>query len=347
MSRLRDRSRLLRQAHPGSRVGLDVAGLVLGGGCAVVAAVVAGRTGTDALPLVGLLSVAVATVAGAFAVGARTRRAFVAIGVAAWAAWILWRWRGTILTGPLNGPFGYRNAAGAFLSLGAVAALMAAASLRRWWWVVLGVATAIGLGTAAVAASAASMAPLALSPLALLALGGRRGARVAIAICGLAFVTVLASTVWLGVTRDPGSAPTGIAARIADAGLTQRRLDLWHDALTILRHHPDGIGLGRFHEVSPTALSDADAMYAHNQFLEQGAELGWAGLVLLTGLFAWGLLRLWMVPSADVVTALAAAAVAGLGIHASVDYVLRTPDVVVAVAALLGTGMVARARSQL
>jgi hypothetical protein len=263
----------------------------------------------------------------------------VPIAVAAGAAWVAWRWRGSLASGPLDGPFGYRNATGAFLAQGAIAALMAGASMRRRWPVAIGIGLGVGLGSLAAAASTAAVASLALAPLSLLAVRGAKGARAAIVICGVAFATVLTVTIWLGGLHDPGTVPTGAAALVAEAGVTERRLDLWHEALSLLREHPGGAGVGAFAVESPTARSDPDAMFAHHEFLERGAELGWTGFVLTIGLFVWALLRLFSVPHADVVTVLAAAAIAGLGIHASVDYVLRTPHVVVAAAAVLGTGI--------
>jgi hypothetical protein len=66
-------------------------------------------------------------------------------------------------------------------------------------------------------------------------------------------------------------------------------------------------------------------------------ELGWAGFFLTVLLFVWAFVRLWMHPEPDVYVALGAAAVAVLGIHASVDYILHFPAVPLVAAALLGT----------
>ena len=73
-------------------------------------------------------------------------------------------------------------------------------------------------------------------------------------------------------------------------------------------------------------------------------ELGVAGAVLTLLLFGWAFVRLWRVPRADGVTALGAAAVAVVGVHGCIDYVLHTPAVLLGAAALLGTALLPSAR---
>jgi len=51
--------------------------------------------------------------------------------------WFAYRWRLDQVVGPLDGPFGYRNASGAFLAVAACAWLTAGVALRRPWWVAL------------------------------------------------------------------------------------------------------------------------------------------------------------------------------------------------------------------
>jgi hypothetical protein len=87
-------------------------------------------------------------------------------------------------------------------------------------------------------------------------------------------------------------------------------------------------------------LEDRDTVYAHNEFLEQAAELGWADFVLVVLLLLWVFVRLAVVPEADAVTALAAVAFAGTSIHASLDYVWHFPSILLVAAALVGTGLV-------
>ena len=65
-------------------------------------------------------------------------------------------------------------------------------------------------------------------------------------------------------------------------------------------------------------------------------------LVLLAALFGWGFARLWAIRAPDVVTALSAASLAALAIHASVDYVMHFPAIPLMTAALVATGMTGR-----
>jgi O-antigen ligase len=126
--------------------------------------------------------------------------------------------------------------------------------------------------------------------------------------------------------------------RAVDATLTERRVALWHDAVVLMGDHPlSGVGPGRFELTSPTALADADTRQAHNEFLQQGAETGVLGFLLLTALFLWGFVRLMVKRRPDITTALAAASLAALGIHASVDYILHFPAIPAVAAALVGS----------
>jgi O-antigen ligase len=152
-------------------------------------------------------------------------------------------------------------------------------------------------------------------------------------------VVVVAAALFVGVliiTGVLGSVyRTGTDGRVADA-LSERRLELWHESVQILGDHPLGVGPGRYEDVSPTARRDADARWAHNEFLQQGVELGWIGLVLTALFFLWGFARLWVRPAPDVVTALGAASLAALGIHGCVDYIIHFPAVPLAAAVIVG-----------
>ncbi len=342
LSRWRDRAVVTTRVHEELRPGLDVAGLVLVGALALVALLVGLRTGTDAGSFVALLGAVAGVVVVSAVVGARTHRALVPAVVAVGATWFAWRWRLDLTTGPLGGPFGYRNASGAFLAAAAVAWLMTGGALRRWPAIVVTVAVALAPSAVAVrSAEAAAVVGLAFVALAI-ALVGPRASRVAIAAMAAVFVVSLSATVWLAATYDPTAGPTGVAERLVDAGLTERRLALWHDAWDATTAEPRGNGLGTFARVSPTARSDRDAFQAHHEFLERGAELGVLGLLLMVAVFGWAFVRLLAVPRPDAVTALGAAAVAVVGAHACVDYVLHTPAVVLVVAALFGTALVPR-----
>ena len=142
---------------------------------------------------------------------------------------------------------------------------------------------------------------------------------------------VFAATVVLGAGYRPHQDNVVVRA------LTERRIVLWHESLQIIAAHPGGIGPDRFSDVSRTARQDPDARWAHNEFLQQGVELGVAGLAILLLIVLWGFARLWVHPSPDMVVGLGAAALAALSIHACVDYVLHFPALPLTAAALVGT----------
>ena len=185
-------------------------------------------------------------------------------------------------------------------------------------------------------------AAVVLAWLALIGLIGPRASRVAIVLCGAALAGTLLATIALGVTYDPATGPTGVGAIAADAGLTERRLALWHDAWEAMWADPAGAGVGAFPLVSPTALADPDAVHAHNEFLERGAELGVAGLALTVLLFGWAFVRLGIVKPPDGVQRSRRPRWRWSACTACVDYVLHTPAVLLGAAALFGTGLVPR-----
>ena len=130
-----------------------------------------------------------------------------------------------ILAGPLKGPFGYRNANGAFLAIIAVSWLMAGVALRRVAFVVLATLPAAVLSVVAVR-NATGASAVVLAWVSLIGLVGSRVARVTIVLCGAVLAVVLVLTVALGVTYRPTTGATGLGAVVADTGLTERRLAL-------------------------------------------------------------------------------------------------------------------------
>lgn len=253
---------------------------------------------------------------------------------------------GVLSTAPLSGPFEYVNADGAFYVQAAMAGLMLASSARPWLLRVLGAA---GAGFFAVLpfmvhALAAAWLVLILSAIALgsSAVAGARGARVTVVVLGLAFVGTLGATILLGAQYRPSPEPNSLQ-RTALNVVEEDRLIFWHEAFSIMRDHPRiGVGPGRYQVVSPIARSDPDDRWAHNEFLQQGAEGGVIGLVLLALIFVWAFSRLWMVTVPDPVTALSAASLAALGIHASIDHVMHFPAIPIMAAGLVGIGMIDR-----
>jgi hypothetical protein len=70
--------------------------------------------------------------------------------------------------------------------------------------------------------------------------------------------------------------------------------------------------------------------------LQQAAEQGVPGALLMAGLASWGFLALAAARRPPPVAAVGAAAFSALVVHASVDYILHFPAVPLAAAALLG-----------
>ncbi|MGQ0669638.1 MAG: O-antigen ligase family protein, partial [Actinomycetota bacterium] len=231
---------------------------------------------------------------------------------------------------------GYANADGAFFAEASIAGLMLAAASRRTEARVLGGGAAAAFAAVPfVRGSLAAAALVVVLPIMGLVCIWLGGPRLGVAACAALFLLVLVGTVILGARYAPGR-PGGTLDRLVDATLSQRRVALWHDALVIMVEHPTGVGPGRFAVASPTARADVDARWAHNGFLQQGAEAGPVGFTLIVLLFLWAFARLWMSPAPDVVTVLGAAALAALGIHACIDYVLHFPAVPIVTAALVG-----------
>jgi O-antigen ligase len=317
-----------QSSRPSVEAKLDL----VGGGLVLITAAwwqLAPAEGSNALPLVGLLAAA----AGAYLVALVLARFFsplvpAALVVAGVVAAL-------VMSTESDGPLGYENANAILFALAGIAALMmwSAAPARASGILSLGVALVLGLIPLMVGAVAAAAVFVLGGAIAIVALLGR--SRGALATAGVVFALVLVSTIALGATYS------GNAGRLGSA-LSERRLELWHDALVIVGDHPlAGAGLDRFEELSPTARSDPDARWAHNEFLQVGAETGVPGLLLLTSLFVWGFARLAAEPGSPH-RAIAAAALAAVGIAASIDYVFHFAAVPITAAALLGTGVAYR-----
>jgi O-antigen ligase len=73
------------------------------------------------------------------------------------------------------------------------------------------------------------------------------------------------------------------------------RLDFWRDSLVIVKEHPLGTGLGTFKQVFPvynvSSISEKEAIYAHNDYLQLLVEAGWIGFLALVGGFAIFMVR--------------------------------------------------------
>jgi O-antigen ligase len=334
-----------RLGSEGSRRGrraiiADVIGLTLGIG-SLGWMVYTSRALVVPRSVVGLMAGCVVLLAVSRLVGAMAGW-FVPMGLVVVAATIVAIHPGAFDAQPDGGPFNYSNASAAFFVQAAAGALI----LVELWrplltrMITLGSATIFSLVPFLTGTHAGMIAIGGL--VAVMAVRSTRAARVAIVLSASAFIFTLCAAGILAARYDGGSR-TGILERIVErTPLHEHRVELWHEALGIMLDHPlSGVGPGRFAEVSELAQEDVDSRYARNEFMQFGAETGVVGLVLLVLLFLWGFLRLLLSPRPNRVTAIAAVALAALGMHASVDYVLHFPAVALATAALVGTGIAA------
>jgi O-antigen ligase len=311
-------------------------GLVLLGAVISWSYVVPTWPGFSAGPFTALL---LATSA-AFVVGrlaAAIRRSLVPAAVVAGSVLLAGTTPDVLSGASLGGPLGYANANGAFFVQASVAGLMLTAASRTTLVKAVGLVTAIALGVVPFAAkSLTSAILLILLPVFALTIRALAGARVAIAACAAIFIGVFAASIILGSTYASGVRASRLD-RLVDATLDERRVALWHEAIVMMRDRPVvGVGLGGFQALSPTARSDRDARWAHNSFIQHGAETGLIGLVLLTLLVLWGFSSLSAFTRPDILSVLGAVGLSALAIHACVDYVLHFPLVPVTAAALVG-----------
>jgi O-antigen ligase len=173
------------------------------------------------------------------------------------------------------------------------------------------------------------------------------GAGVALAVAGiLAGISVLrqeATIAALGglVATWLGLGATGALATGTDAGRLGEhqalRTALWARALDLAREAPwRGTGPATYshhHAVS----TDADLRWAHHEYLQQAAETGWVGLVLVLLLVAWLFAYLWWGRRRGLARTVAgASAVTVVALHATVDHVLHTAVVPLTLAVLVG-----------
>ncbi|MCD0483738.1 O-antigen ligase family protein [Streptacidiphilus sp. ASG 303] len=313
--------------------GPDAAGAAVLAACAVWT--LAAAHGRDAARpegvLLALLAVAAGygagRVAGALLPAAAPAAAAVAAGLAVAAV------PGGLSGGALAPPLHYGNADAALLCLGAGAACCAAWSARRppvrvglllLAGVLAGLTAAVGSAAGSAAAAGTVLVSCAAARL------RRRGPLLAV----LALCAVLAGVGTVALAR--GAVPQPLRAHLV-AGLSERRVALWDDALAQVRLHPlRGVGPGRFGEVSPAARADRDTAKAHSAPLQQAAEQGLPGLALLVCAFAWALWTLLRSPRPTAVALSAAAALTGLAVQACVDWVLSFAAVSAGAGLLLG-----------
>ena len=173
------------------------------------------------------------------------------------------------------------------------------------------------------------------------------GARAGVLVCGSVFVGALLVTQLIGATRI--GTGDGFIDRTIQATLSVDRVLLWHEAIDITAREPiTGVGPGNFSSSSAIARADRDLRWAHHEFLQSAAETGIPGYVFVVAVFAWAFATLW-VAADGALTAIAAAGLAIVGVHATMDYILHFPAVALAIAIVVGTeigGASARGRAR-
>jgi O-antigen ligase len=324
------------------------AGLVDAAGAAAAALLIFGgyvsasRSGGDPDQLALLTIGVVATVVVARAISSASRAVVPVLAVVAATAVALSSRDDLFSSWALSGPFGYDNAKSGFFGLAALGGLALAVVAKRASVRTLGWIAAVAFAAVPIAGGTIAVASLLPAAAVGVAIKKERTIRIFVWGCALVAACTVLATFVLGGSRA-GSDPLD---RFAARSLSERRLVLWHEAVVIMRDHPLwGVGPGRFQSVSPTARSDRDSRWAHNEFLQTGAETGIPGLVGLVGVFAWAFARASAAAKPTRRTVLAALAVAFLGVQASVDYVLHFPAIPLLAAALVG-GLIEPASEQ-
>ncbi|MBF9069992.1 O-antigen ligase family protein [Streptacidiphilus fuscans] len=309
----------------------DVVGVLLLAACACWA--VYSSSGRDAQPegtLLGLLAIAAGYATG------RIAGAVLPVGAplaAAGAAAALAPWTGAHLHDD--------DALAALLSLAVGAACCAgyaaqAHGMRR---------IARGCGALAVLLVAESLTtdsmlgPIACGGTLVVAVAVHRARRrvPALTLLSLCVLLTLGATVLLA--QHSGATVTGPSPR-AYGPVTQvssQRLALWRDAVREFDQQPlRGVGPGRFTDVSPTALESTEPTGASSSALQTAAEQGLPGVLLLGAAFGWTLWTLARSPRPTAAVLSTAAAMAALGVQATVASVLSVAWVVVGGGLLLG-----------
>lgn len=250
---------------------------------------------------------------------------------------------GTLSNLSARGFLGYTNAKAAFFVQAAFAAGIIVAARRTPLVAALFLpAVALFYAVPVHARSlGAFVASTLLVPGLFVALAGR-GRRAAVALAAVVALGAIATSVLLAreFADDRDSARE---SRLADR-LDRGRVEVWVDAYRMLREHPGlGVGPAAFGDQSATASRERDLRWAHNEFLQLGAETGIIGLVLLIALHGWAFWKLWNAGTAA--AAVAALGLSALVIQACADYLYHFPLLPATAAALVGSTSTANGAS--
>ncbi|AVH61619.1 O-antigen ligase family protein [Streptomyces dengpaensis] len=157
----------------------------------------------------------------------------------------------------------------------------------------------------------------------------------ALGLGGLALAAALVTGTTWAIAEDV--LPDGLSVSL-EGHLTQHRVLLWHDALSMARQEPElGVGPGRYGELSPTVTQSlVPDGKPHSASLQQAAEQGVIGVALLAAVFCWVLYALWRTPRATPIALTAGAALTALAAIASIGNALSFTTVTAGAGLLAG-----------
>ncbi|MFR9796917.1 O-antigen ligase family protein [Streptomyces sp. MS06] len=311
----------------------DAAGLVVLGACAAWSVITAAvHDGRPEGVLLAVLAVAAGHATGRIfgallPVAAPCAAALAGLGLVLWVP--------DLVPGPQPlGPLGHAGATAAVLTLSTGAACCAA-----WAAAAPALRLALRLLATGITVAAGALAPApAVAACAAVLLASLAAGRVRHRGPGLAALTMTAALVAGLVWAAAADAlPTGLTSAL-DGGLTDHRLALWRDALHQARQESGtGVGPARFEDFSPTAaqtlLSDGKP---HSAPLQQAAEQGAVGALLLAAAFCWVLYALWRTPRTTPVALTAGTALTAVAAVAAVGNALSFTAVSVGAGLLAG-----------
>ncbi|MCX4774572.1 O-antigen ligase family protein [Streptomyces sp. NBC_01260] len=320
---------------PAGGTASDAAGAVILAACAIWSLIsAAGRETRPEGVLLALLAVAAGFACGRICgtllpVAAATVAALAALVMA-----LLWRDGVPGATATMDTAPGHTGAGAGLLVLAAGAACCAAAAARRdslrftLRLLALGAACA-SLALGSVAGCAAALGVL------LCSLASARMRRRLPALAGLALATGLVVGVSWAVAEDV--LPDGLTVSL-EGQLTRNRVQLWQDAARLAGQHPvRGIGPDRFAELSPTAQQTLHSDgKPHSAPLQQAAEQGVVGVLLLGAAFGWLLYVLYRSPRGTPVVLTAGAALTALAALSGVGNALSFTPVTAGAGLLAG-----------
>ncbi|MFJ8005341.1 O-antigen ligase family protein [Streptomyces fagopyri] len=229
---------------------------------------------------------------------------------------------------------GHTGATAALLTLSVAAACCAAWAARSPALRLALRLLAVGITvTAAVLGSAAGCALCAA--VLLISLAADRVRRRALGLGGLTLAAALVTSTAWAIAED--ALPDGLTASL-EGQLTEHRVLLWRDALHLAGRNPAlGVGPGRYGELSPTiAQAPLPDGKPHSAALQQVAEQGVVGALLLAALFCWVLYSLWRSPRSTPIALTAGAALTALAVIASVGNALSFTTVTAGAGLLAG-----------